>query len=568
MSTMRFNETVSLSSPCKGEEALRAEREAQVGVMHRKATPTRHAARADLPLAGGGTTPCVKLAMWSLAIVAALAVGPAAAQKSQDTLRMASTDWWPMQDPYHFPLDEAAVYYRTVYETLIAYDERNKKFVPRLAKSWKRIDNKTLEFELREDARFSNGDKIEAEDWVYTVKYLQDPNVKFRHKTLYENIERVEALSPTTIRIVSKEALSTDIQIIAYQLYVFDSKVHRTLDNKADYGRTAPVTPGPYKVASLDASKMVLEKNDLYYDKNAAWRAGVKRVTVQPMPERQTQIAHFMARDIELMGYVAADTARQLAQLPDTKVLAQHSGQIIYVTLDAMGRSDNKAMTDQRVRKAFMMAVDRNALAKTVIPGGDIQPDIVIDSACMPGTVACAVSTRPPAFDPAAGKKLLADSGFPDGFDLELNVHQPMKEVGEAMAGQLRAIGIRASVRPLPIALYSRLRGEGKFTAFLGSRPTNGQPDVSDIYEFYFTGNRDYWNDPIIKQAQKAGLVEFDEEKRVAAYQKGMDRINEMNYILPVAELPMVWVHGKDVRLEENPLSRFGSRLGDFFWAN
>ena len=91
---------------------------------------------------------------------------------------------------------------------------------------------------------------------------------------------------------------------------------------------------------------------------------------------------------------------------------------------------------------------------------------------------------------------------------------------------------------------------------------------MSDIYEFYFTGNRDYWNDPIIKQAQKAGLVEFDEEKRVAAYQKGMDRINEMNYILPVAELPMVWVHGKDVRLEENPLSRFGSRLGDFFWAN
>ena len=327
------------------------------------------------------------------------------------------------------------------------------------------------------------------------------------------------------------------------------------------------MTPGVYKIVSLDGTKMVLERNELYYDRNGPFRASIKTVTVQPMPERQTQIAHFIAGDIDLIGYVAADTARQLAQVPEAKVLAQHSGQIMYVTLDAVGRSDNKAMTDQRVRKAFMMAVNREQLAKTVIPGGDMLPDIVVDTACMPGTIACAASTKPPAYDPAGAKKLLAEAGYADGFDLELNVHQPIKEVGEAMAGQLRAVGIRASARPLPIALYSRLRGEGKFTAFLGSRPTNGQPDVSDIYEFYFTGNRDYWKDPIIKAAQEAGLVEFDTEKRVAIYEKGMNRVNEMNYILPVAELPMVWVHRNTVTIENDRLSVFGSRLGDFAWS-
>jgi peptide/nickel transport system substrate-binding protein len=505
----------------------------------------------------------------ALGVVTALGVvsQPAMAQKSADTLRIASADWWPTQDPYHFPLDEAAIYYRTIYETLISYDERNKKFVPRLAKAWRRIDNKTLEFDLRDDAKFSNGDPITADDWVYTVNYLQDPNVKFRHKTLYDFIAKVEALGPYKLRIVSKEPLATDLQTIAYQLYVYDAKVHRALENKADYGRTAPVTPGVYKIASLDATKMVLERNELYYDKDGPFRASIKTVTVQPMPERQTQIAHFIAGDIDLIGYVAADTARQLAQVPEAEVLAQHSGQIMYVTLDATGRSDNKAMTDQRVRKAFMMAVNREQLAKTVIPGGDMLPDIVVDSACMPGTIACAVSTKPPAYDPAGAKKLLAEAGLADGFDIELDVHQPIKEVGEAMAGQLRAVGIRASVRPLPIALYSRLRGEGKFTAFLGSRPTNGQPDVSDIYEFYFTGNRDYWKDPIIKAAQEAGLVEFDTEKRVAIYEKGMNRVNEMNYILPVAELPMVWVHRNTVTIENDRLSVFGSRLGDFAWS-
>ena len=82
-----------------------------------------------------------RMTVVALGIVAALGVlpHPAAAQKSADTLRIASADWWPTQDPYHFPLDEAAIYYRTIYETLISHDERNKKFVPRLAKAWRRI---------------------------------------------------------------------------------------------------------------------------------------------------------------------------------------------------------------------------------------------------------------------------------------------------------------------------------------------------------------------------------------------------------------------------------------------
>ena len=47
-----------------------------------------------------------------------------------------------------------------------------------------------------------------------------------------------------------------------------------------------------------------------------------------------------------------------------------------------------------------------------------------------------------------------------------------------------------------------------------------------------------------------------------------MDRVNELNYILPVAELPMVWVHRANVKIEEDKVSVFGSRLGDFSWAN
>ena len=147
-------------------------------------------------------------------------------------------------------------------------------------------------------------------------------------------------------------------------------------------------------------------------------------------------------------------------------------------------------------------------------------------------------------------------------------MHAPIKEIGEAIAGQVRAVGIRASVRPLPLALYVQLRGQGKFTAFNGFYPTAAQPDIDNIFDFFFNQDRDYWNDPVIKEAQKKGFVEFDEEKRTAIYEKGIDQVNKMNYILPVADLPMVFVHNKDVRVEDNPLTEIDNRLGDFFWAN
>ena len=496
----------------------------------------------------------------------AVAAPPAYAQKSQDTLRMAVTDWWSTLDPYHFPLDEAAVFYRTIYETPVAYDERTKQFVPRVAKSWKRIDDRTLEFELRDDVKFSNGDKLTADDVLYTIAYIGDPNVRIRFKDRYNWVEKAEKLSDTKVRITSKQAYATDLQSIAYRFNIYDSKVHKALENKADYGRTAPVTTGPYKVVSLDATKMVLERNELYYDKSSKYyRAPIKRLIVRPMPERQTQIAEFLTGGVDLIRNVTADTARELAKMPGLVVSPKHNGMLMYVTLDAMGRSDNKAMTDPRVRKAFMMAVNRQELAKTVIPGGEIAD--ILKGICIPVNIGCATTTAPPAFDPEGAKKLLAEAGHPNGFDLELNVHAPIKEIGEAIAGQVRAVGIRASVRPLPLALYVQLRGQGKFTAFNGFYPTAAQPDIDNIFDFFFNQDRDYWNDPVIKEAQKKGFVEFDEEKRTAIYEKGIDQVNKMNYILPVADLPMVFVHNKDVRVEDNPLTEIDNRLGDFFWS-
>ncbi len=503
-----------------------------------------------------------------LFLLAALifAAAPAWAGKADDTLRIAVTDWWSTLDPYQFPLDEAAVFYQTVYETLASYDERAQKYVPRLAKSWTRIDDRTLEFVLRGDVKFHNGDKFDADDVVATVNYAIDPAIPMRHKEMYDWVEKAEKTGPYTVRITAKHPNPVDLQTIAYQFYILDAKVLAKLDNKADYGRVSRVATGPYKVVSLDQEKMVLERFDDYWgDLNGPFGAHMKRIVGMPIPDRQTQIAQFLTGNIDVIRNASADTARELAKVPGTEVTPMHDGQLMYITLDALGRSDNKVMTDQRVRKAFMMAIDRKALTKSVIPGGDIAD--ILDGICVAGVVGCASSTKPPDFDPDGAKKLLAEAGYAGGFDLELDVHEPIKEIGEAIAGMVRKVGIRASLRSLPSSLYVRLRGEGKFTAFIGYRPTNARPDMDDLFDFFFNGNRDYWNDPVLKEVQKAGAAEFDAEKRVEIYRRGIDQVNKMNDILPLTDLPMVFVHTKDVRITADPLSPIDNHIRDFYWS-
>ncbi len=490
------------------------------------------------------------------------------AQKAQDTVRMAIIDPFSVLDEYHHALDESGAFDRIVYQPLITYDEYKKQWVNILTTSWKRIDNQTLEFDLRQDVKFHNGNQFNADDVKTTLEYLIDPKVNIRFKERYTWVDRVEKLGEHKIRIHSKQPFSTDLGILGYRMRIRDGRIINELaktNNVPDYGKTA-VGTGAYKVASIGRNDgLLMEAVANHWDKSGYYPQPVKFVRGVFIPDRQTQAAQLITGNLDVMRNITTDDAKNFAANPNLAVTPTSSSMLLYVTLDALGRSKNKAFQDERVRKAFMMAIDRKLLQKEIIAGGSIAK--LPNSICWESMIACEPGkTSPYDYNPAEAKRLLAEAGYPNGLDLSMDVHEPVKNVGEAIAGELRKVGFRTSIDSIPSALYLRKRGDGEFTAFTGFYPSGTHPDAQVMFTLFFDANRDYWQDPAIKKAAADGELEFDDAKRAALYAPALRMVNEKAYILPVSELPIVWAHHKDIVVNKNPLSVAVPILGDYGW--
>jgi peptide/nickel transport system substrate-binding protein len=500
----------------------------------------------------------------ALMLAPMLAAGPALAQKSKDTLRFAVNNPFPLLSSYHLPTDEAAVLYRDMYEPLIAFDEYNQKIVPQLAKSWT-AEPGVYEFDLKEGITFHNGNKFDADDVVATLKYVSDPATKLTFKSRYDWMKSIEKLGPYKVRITAKEPNSADMSLLAYRIRIWDAETMAKLDNVEDYGRLTPVGTGVYKAVQIDKNTgSIIERYD-NYKTDPEKKAAIKRVVGVPMPDQQTQIAQFMTGGLDLLRNVTPDTAKALAANPNTVITNVASPSIFYLSLDAMGVAGNKALTDKRVRRAIFMAIDRSSMIKYLVPGGEVATKM--DALCLPTIIDCKYNEKAPAYDPEGAKKLLAEAGYPNGFEFEYNVYAPFMNLGQAIAGDLRKIGVTAKLQSVDLALYRRKQGAGELQGLSVLTPLASHPDVSNVLSIFFAEPAlQYYGDKVIADNMVAASKEFDRDKRMDDYARIFDRTNSESYIFPVTTVPTVLAHTKDVGTVPDKYAAGDLWAASFIW--
>ena len=189
-----------------------------------------------------------------------------------------------------------------------------------------------------------------------------------------------------------------------------------------------------------------------------------------------------------------------------------------------------------------------------------------MDNICFDTTIACKYSNRPPAFDQQGAKKLLAEAGYPNGFEAVYDCFTPIKATCEAIAGELLKIGIKVSVNSTTINVFRMKQGKGEQQLFSVFYPSAGHPDAGNILDVFFGGERDYANDPLITKAISDGAKEFDLEKRAKIYEPAFNRNNEQHYVMAFSSLPTVYAHSKDIEIKPSQLSGGDYYINDYFW--
>jgi peptide/nickel transport system substrate-binding protein len=514
----------------------------------------------------------IRATSW-LALAASVALlvlgGAAEAQKSKDTLRIAFDQPIRLIDAIHNPNPEANVIDRAVMSTLVAYDPETRSYQGQLAESWNAVDDHTLDVKLRHGVKFHDGSDFDADDVVYTFDYTTDPNVNFLFKdTRFGWLEKAEKLDQYTVRLHSKEPISLILNRL-WAVPILPSRIHSKLADKAEFGRN-PIGTGPYKVVSFDPTKgIVLEKNPYYTWGGYEPAAKIGRIEITTIPDAQTRLAKVMVNELDLIFHIDYDQAKDVtAANPNYKLFVAPTISYSYIFFDSADRSGIHVFKDRRVREALLRAIDVDAMRKALLPP-EFARKPAMEAMCHPAHIACAWSEKPVSYDPARAKALLAEAGLANGFDLELLTWGQAKVIAEAVAGDLRKIGVRASVNAATVNVFQKLRAEGKSQTMVTLWDNGGgAPDVdSTTTFFYLPGSRNYTNDAELTQWTADGARESDPKKRVAIYTKLFDKVNEERYGMPLVELPAILVQSKDLVIDTNHTKPEGFLFNRLAWT-
>jgi peptide/nickel transport system substrate-binding protein len=185
---------------------------------------------------------------------------------------------------------------------------------------------------------------------------------------------------------------------------------------------------------------------------------------------------------------------------------------------------------------------------------------------CFDYNVACRITQEPVKYDQAQAKRLLAEAGYANGFDMTYDCHIPIKDVCEAIAGELRKVNVRASVTPTPLQLFRKKQSDGELQAYSVFYPTPVFPDAGALLSVFFEGERDYARDPKMTEWMAQGLKEFDLAKRTAIYEQALNWNNEQAYMLAFSSMGTAYAHTKDVQILKDPVVAGDIYINGYAW--
>lgn len=433
-------------------------------------------------------------------------------------------------DPYSTTKRTAQLLSRHVLEHLLYRDPTTAEARGALATSWKWLDDLTLEFNLRDDVSFHDGQHFDADDVVYTMSYIKDKTKQVAFSaTDYGYIKEAQKVSVYVVRLVLNVPTPSAIERLTQTFFILPKGYHSSVDRQTFAGR--PIGTGPFRVTGFESgSKAELTRFDGYY--TALWgKPSLDKIVVRCITDAQTLVAEMQTGGIDFIWNIQLG---QLTQLEDSPKIAKYTGgstEIYFLRLDVIGKTPDIPTRDKNVRVAIAHAINRPDLAR-VLMGPTSQ---VLNAPCHPRQFGCFQDVTSYDYDVEKAKAALKRSAYPNGFPLTISAYTDGGPMAEAIVGDLSAIGINAKLDFRETSAILKDNRAGILPAVVFDWPSAGVYDASAMVANFFQGNlNDYIMDDDIHTWLAAAASTTDRAARQENYRRAFEKIANEAYVVPL----------------------------------
>ncbi len=468
-------------------------------------------------------------------------------------------------DPHFFNLFPNNNMAEHIFDKLVQMSP-DSQMIPGIATSWKALDDKTWEFKLRKGVKFHDGSELTAEDVAFSIdRVAQIPNSPGPFVAYTKAIVGKEIVDPYTIRFktaVPHPLMPNDLSTI----YIVSKKVATGATTEDFNSGKVTIGSGRYKlVRYVNGDRVDLVRNDNYWGD----KPGYEKVTFRIIKDGASRMAALLSGDVDAIEQPpTADLARLKAD-PKFTLTSKISHRVIYFNFDHLSRVspfitakdgkplDKNPLQDLRVRRAISKAINRPAIAERVMEGQAIPSGQLVSEKLFGYNPAL----KAEVYDVEGAKKLLAEAGYPNGFNI--TIHGPSgryvndEKIVQAVAQMLSRVGITAKVETAPMGPYSGRAAKQEFSFHMVGWGASTGEASSPLRSLLATFNRDkglgavnwgrYSNtkvDYLIEQA----LQQVNDENRSIMLQRATELSMQELGIMPVHFQFTMWATKKNVQ--------------------
>ncbi|SDE51580.1 ABC transporter substrate-binding protein [Ruegeria marina] len=484
-------------------------------------------------------------------LIAALSVAGAQAE----TIKWGAPRDIVSLDPYSFGDSYTINFLNHIYEGLVRYN-RDLKIEPALAESWEIVSPTTWRFKLREDVFFHNGNAFTAEDVLASLQRVSDPASPLKgNLPAYKGAAIVDDY---TIDIELNGAYPLLLNDLT-NIHIFDRDwlVENNAEKPTDvdagvegYATFNTNGTGPFKVESrTPEAQTILSANESWWDKP---EHNLTRIEFQPISSAATRVAALLSGEVDFVDNAPVQDLPRLQAAPNLEVLEQTDLRTVMLGFnrrDELIAGGANPMNDLRVRKAMQMAVDMDLIHDKVMRGKSRNAGALVAPA-IPG-YAAELDTVQDA-DPEAAKALLAEAGYPDGFDLILVCASDgfvnEEQLCQAIASMWARIGLRPQIDIGTVAKQFPKKKSASDVYIFGWATLPMLDTYSLMVQVLHSQSENAgvfnwggWSYPEIDRLTQAAAVELDREKRLAMETEVLRIAKEEIVMMPLHQQPMAW---------------------------